>query len=70
MGEQFRSLFSLRKGQYDVKLSTIFNIQLAIALDRRAKRIYPEMPIGEEREQMRQEFMKKYKKPTVHVGKE
>lgn len=41
--------------------------QLAVSIDRRKKGIRPEMPIGEDREKIRQEYLKKIKKPTVHV---
>ncbi|XP_055320050.1 coiled-coil-helix-coiled-coil-helix domain-containing protein 7 isoform X2 [Sitodiplosis mosellana] len=39
----------------------------AIADDRKQKMIFPSMPIGEEREKIREECMKNYKKPTIHI---
>lgn len=41
--------------------------QLAVAIDRRSKGIYPEVPYGEEREKVRQEFLNRYQKPVIHV---
>lgn len=38
-------------------------------MDRRDQRIFPEIPVGEERERVRQEYMKNYKKPTIHISK-
>lgn len=34
-------------------------------MERRKNRIYPDLPIGEEREKIRQEFLKKFKKPVI-----
>lgn len=44
-------------------------LQLAVRNDRREKGIKPDMPMGEERERIRQESMKNYKKPTIHINK-
>lgn len=29
--------------------------------------IYPAIPIGEEREKLKQQYLKEYKKPTIHI---
>lgn len=63
--------FSLRffAAKLTIQLFSICVTQLAIRLERRENGIHPEIPVGEEREKVRQEFMKRYKKPTVHVPK-
>lgn len=48
----------------------MLSLKQAVRTDRRQKGIKPEMPMGEEREQIRQESMKNYKKPTIHINKE
>lgn len=47
--------------------TTYFQFQSKIATDRRVEGIYPPIPVGEERERIKQEYLKEYKKPTIRI---
>lgn len=57
-----------RKRENILKKLTIFMMfQHSIAMDRREKGIRPEIPDGEERQKLKEEYLKSYKKPVIHI---